>query len=138
MDGTFTKPAGTPHFVDEHVGLRVRLRRKELRLSQAALADAIHITFQQVQKYERGANRISASKLYEISVCLKTPITYFYEGLPSNELEGISTSESDANDFLRTSDGQELATYFARISATRRKGVLSLVRSLIMYAHTPA
>ena len=70
-----------PNPVDVHVGRRVRLRRKELGVSQAWLADRLGLTFQQVQKYERGANRISASKLYQIASVLEVPITYFFEGL---------------------------------------------------------
>ena len=70
-----------PNPVDVHVGRRVRLRRRELGVSQAWLADRLGLTFQQVQKYERGANRISASKLYQIASVLEVPITYFFEGL---------------------------------------------------------
>ena len=70
-----------PNPVDVHVGRRVRLRRRELGVSQAWLADRLGLTFQQIQKYERGANRISASKLYAIAKLLEAPITYFFEGL---------------------------------------------------------
>lgn len=66
--------------VDSHVGSRVRLRRLELGLSQEKLADQLGITFQQVQKYERGTNRIGASRLHQIAVVLEVPITYFFEG----------------------------------------------------------
>ena len=70
-----------PHPVDRHVGLRIRIRRKEVGVSQERLAEALGITFQQVQKYERGANRVSASKLWEIARALNTGVGYFYEGL---------------------------------------------------------
>ncbi|MEM7692900.1 MAG: helix-turn-helix transcriptional regulator [Pseudomonadota bacterium] len=66
--------------VDSHVGSRVRLRRLELGLSQEKLADQLGITFQQVQKYERGTNRIGASRLHQIAIVLDAPITYFFEG----------------------------------------------------------
>src|SRR6266545_1294152 len=72
---------GGPHPVDRHVGLRIRMRRKELGISQEKLADALGLTFQQVQKYERAANRVSASKLWEVARALNTSISYFYEGL---------------------------------------------------------
>ena len=72
---------GVPDPIDVHVGRRVRLRRKELDLSQERLADALGITFQQVQKYERGSNRISASKLYRIAQVLHAPVSFFFEGL---------------------------------------------------------
>ena len=70
---------GKPHDVDIHVGGRVRLRRSALGLSQDQLGAAIGLSFQQVQKYERGANRIGASRLYEMSKILQTPISYFFE-----------------------------------------------------------
>lgn len=73
--------------IDLHVGLRVRARRRELRLSMEALATSLSITYQQIQKYEKGANRISASKLYEIAGVLETSVAYFYDGL-SNDAAG--------------------------------------------------
>src|SRR3954452_5745259 len=73
--------ADGPHPVDRHVGLRIRMRRKEMGVSQERLAEALGITFQQVQKYERGANRVSASKLWDIAGALRTPVSYFYDGL---------------------------------------------------------
>ena len=69
---------GKPHDVDVHVGSRVRLRRAALGLSQDQLGVAIGLSFQQVQKYERGTNRIGASRLYEVSKALQTPISYFF------------------------------------------------------------
>ena len=78
------KPVSTEpdvNAVDEHVGRRVRSRRKLVRLSQAQLADELGLTFQQVQKYERGANRISASKLFMIARVLEVPVSYFFDGL---------------------------------------------------------
>ncbi len=71
-----------PSPVDVHVGAQVRLRRKLLGMTQTGLGDAIGLTFQQVQKYERGANRISASRLCELSRVLDVPIIYFFEGMP--------------------------------------------------------
>src|SRR5215212_8586427 len=70
-----------PNPVDLHVGARIRMRRKILGVSQEKLADDLGLTFQQVQKYERGANRVSASKLYEIARSLQTPVAFFFEGL---------------------------------------------------------
>ena len=71
----------TPNPIDVHVGQRVRLRRKQRGLSQGRLADALGLTFQQIQKYERGTNRVSASKLYGIAMVLGVPVGFFYEGL---------------------------------------------------------
>lgn len=122
-----------PHPVDRHVGLRVRMRRKEIGVSQEKLAEALGITFQQVQKYERGANRVSASKLWEIARALGTPVAYFYEGLSEGaDITASSSSTSNAQDFLLTSEGLELASAFPRIARPQlRRRVLDLVRSLV-------
>ena len=120
--------------VDLHVGARVRMRRKFLGMSQEGLAETIELTFQQVQKYERGSNRISASKLYEISRALKAPVAYFFEGYGENEaVEGFSESESEqfVHGFLMTTEGIELAEAFPRIkNAKHRRRILELVRAL--------
>jgi transcriptional regulator with XRE-family HTH domain len=124
----------SPNPVDLHVGARVRMRRKFLGMSQEGLAETIDLTFQQVQKYERGSNRISASKLYEIARALKAPVAYFFEGYGQTEaVEGFSESESEqfVHGFLMTTEGIELAEAFPRIkSAKLRRRVLELVRSL--------
>lgn len=83
MVGNDTQPhEHQTHEVDVVVGSRIKLRRKELNVSQQSLAESVGITFQQIQKYERGTNRVSSSKLYDIAVALKAPISYFFEGLP--------------------------------------------------------
>ena len=74
---------GIPSPVDVHVGARVRIRRTLLGLSRASLADAIGLTFQQVQKYERGANRMGSSRLYDIARILDVPIKYFFDDMPT-------------------------------------------------------
>lgn len=124
----------SPNPVDLHVGARVRMRRKFLGLSQEGLAETIDLTFQQVQKYERGSNRISASKLYEIARALKAPVAYFFEGYgTSDAVEGFSESESEqfVHGFLMTTEGIELAEAFPRIrNAKHRRRLLELVRAL--------
>ncbi len=75
-------PRKPPHPIDVHVGSRLRIRRKILSISQTKLGDAVGLTFQQIQKYERGANRIGASRLYEFSKVLDIPISYFFNDLP--------------------------------------------------------
>lgn len=120
------------HPIDVHVGGKVRLRRKFLGLSQQDLADAIGLTFQQVQKYERGSNRISASKLYEIGRVLTVPVGYFFAELtdPPESLE-LARTEKAAHIFLMTPEGIELAEAFPRIKAAKqRRKILELVRSL--------
>jgi transcriptional regulator with XRE-family HTH domain len=123
-----------PNPIDRHVGLRIRLRRKELGVSQERLADSIGLTFQQVQKYERAANRVSASKLWEMARVLKTSISYFYEGLgdPSSAESAPSPSDRQSvHDFLLTPEGMELAAAFPRIKRPRvRRRILDLARAL--------
>jgi len=125
----------SPNPIDVHVGLQVRLRRKELKISQEKLADTLGLTFQQVQKYERGANRISASKLYEIARTLRVPIGWFFEGLTdpvtgrSPDLEAFSPAY--AHEFLMTQEGMDLANLFPRVEPKRvRRRLVDLVRSL--------
>jgi transcriptional regulator with XRE-family HTH domain len=123
-----------PHFVDVHVGKRVHMRRKFLNISQEALGSAIDVSFQQVQKYERGTNRVSASMLWDIAKCLKIPIGYFYEGLGNDDaIEGFSESEPEqyAHTFLLTSEGIELAKNFPDIKDRKvRQHIVGLVRAL--------
>jgi transcriptional regulator with XRE-family HTH domain len=122
-----------PNPIDQHVGLRIRLRRKELGVSQEKLADSIGLTFQQVQKYERAANRVSASKLYEMARALKTSVAYFYEGLPDMApADGAPPDlRSSVQEFLMTPEGMELASVFPRVRRPRiRRRILDLVRSM--------
>ena len=127
----------SPNPVDLHVGARVRMRRRLRGVSQEKLADSLGLTFQQVQKYERGANRISASKLYEIAASLQTPVGYFFEGLadPSSAGEsraGEVSSEQMVHDFLMTTEGLELASLFPRLRRGRlRRRLLDLVRAIV-------
>ena len=119
-----------PNPVDRHVGLRIRMRRKELGISQERLAEAVGLTFQQIQKYERAANRVSASKLWEISQALHTNIAYFYEGLA--EMGADHLPRESMQDFLLTPEGLELAATFPRVASVRlRRKVLELVRALV-------
>lgn len=103
-------------------------------LSQTDLAVSIGLTFQQVQKYERGSNRISASKLYDIAHTLKVPVDYFFQGYGGTEVDSEATeadAQQIAQNLLMTPEGIELATAFPRIRSSRqRQKVLDLVRSL--------
>jgi transcriptional regulator with XRE-family HTH domain len=123
---------GGPHPVDRHVGLRIRIRRKELGVSQEKLAETLGLTFQQVQKYERAANRVSASKLFEIARALSTSVAYFYEGLEGvTELDGRPAPNLDAQTFLLTPEGAELAALFPRLGRSRiRRKLVELIRAL--------
>jgi transcriptional regulator with XRE-family HTH domain len=120
-----------PNPVDRHVGLRIRLRRKELGVSQERLADSIGLTFQQIQKYERAANRVSASKLWEVAQALDAPVAYFYDGLDGPSDEAGPSRTSAVHDFLLTPEGLELATLFPKILRPRvRRRILELMRSM--------
>lgn len=122
-----------PNPIDRHVGLRIRLRRRELGVSQERLADSIGLTFQQIQKYERAANRVSASKLWEVARALRTTVTYFYEGLgdAAAPSAGVEADSSDIEQFLMTPEGMELAALFPQIRRARvRRRLLDLVRAM--------
>ncbi|MBW0151472.1 MAG: helix-turn-helix domain-containing protein [Phenylobacterium sp.] len=120
-----------PNPIDIHVGRRVRLRRKELGLSQERLAEGLGLTFQQVQKYERGANRVSASKLYEMTRVLRVQISYFFEGLddPASPIGDnyASAYNSVIEEMLSEPNGQHLAEAFLRI---RRRSVKKALADL--------
>jgi transcriptional regulator with XRE-family HTH domain len=123
-----------PNPIDLHVGARIRMRRKLLGISQEKLADGLGLTFQQVQKYERGANRVSASKLYEIARSLQSSVAYFFEGL-ADPTEGETSAQTNqgqfVHDFLMTTEGLELAGLFPKINKPKvRRRVLDLVRSM--------
>ena len=126
------EPDRGPNPIDRHVGLRIRMRRKELGISQEKLAESIGLTFQQVQKYERAANRVSASKLWEMSRALTTNISYFYEGLGDGvEMVGSNLPRETLQDFLLTPEGMELATIFPKVPKGRvRRKILDLVRAM--------
>ena len=130
-----SEPERGPQAVDLHVGMRIRQRRRALGLSQERLADTLGLTFQQVQKYERGANRVSASKLYEIARTLQTPMTFFFDGLADPAVARTGqVAEPEGAAFLyqmvMTPEGLELAALFPRIARSRRRLVLELARAL--------
>jgi transcriptional regulator with XRE-family HTH domain len=128
-----------PNPIDRHVGSRVRMRRVLLGMSQEKLGEALNLTFQQVQKYEKGTNRIGASRLQQIAKTLNVPPAYFFEGAPSFDGEPgkpvlASTAESGSDyvvDFLSTSEGLNLNRAFARIQDPKvRKRIVDLVNAL--------
>jgi transcriptional regulator with XRE-family HTH domain len=132
------KTTNMPHATDLHVGDVVRKRRKELKFSQAELAKAVGLTFQQIQKYERGSNRISASKLYEIAHFLNIPIAYFFDGLSSDEEIRAPFKEGNTDAFLASIEGQSLANAFVKLTPAKRKGVMSLVRAILADERSPS
>lgn len=118
------------HPVDVKVGANIRKRRKEMGLSQQQLAASIGLTFQQVQKYERGSNRVSASMLFEIARTLKMPPAYFFEEV-ATDAEDIGPLEAGVGKFLQTGEGIELAQWFPKLTPSRRRAVVTLVRSML-------
>jgi transcriptional regulator with XRE-family HTH domain len=123
-----------PHLVDIHVGARMRMRRKAMGLSQTQLAESVGITFQQLQKYERGANRVSASKLYGMAVTLQTSVAWFFDGL-SPDLGGLADPTDERRTralqrFMLSSEGIELATLFPQVPEKQRRQILALARTL--------
>ncbi|WP_209442418.1 helix-turn-helix domain-containing protein [Neoroseomonas oryzicola] len=128
------------HPIDIHVGARMRLRRRFLGMSQTKLADAIGITFQQVQKFERGLSRIAASRLHDVSRALDVPVSFFFDALPAEAgglaVDSRGTEEAEARNNLQPSEmhGREtldlVRAYYALADPEVRKRILELVRSL--------
>jgi len=126
-----------PNPIDKHVGSRVRMRRMMLGMSQEKLGNSLGLTFQQVQKYEKGTNRIGASRLQQISHILQVPVAFFFEGAPNvggaTRMEGMSEAPSPAYvaDFLATSDGLALTKAFMRIGDSKlRRRIVDLVEQI--------
>jgi transcriptional regulator with XRE-family HTH domain len=120
--------------IDGQVGNRVRLRRMLVGMSQEKLGELLSLTFQQVQKYEKGVNRIGAGRLFHIAKILSVPIDYFYEDVTdANSMPGFAEDQANppVMEFLSTGDGLQLNLAFMRIKEARvRKRVLDLVKSL--------
>jgi transcriptional regulator with XRE-family HTH domain len=124
-----------PNPIDKHVGARLRMRRMLVGMSQEKLGAALKITFQQIQKYEKGANRIGASRLQELARVLHVAPSFFFEGAPSGEAPVSGFAEAGAAsyivDFLSTSEGLQLNRAFALIRDPKvRRKILDLVASL--------
>ncbi len=121
--------------IDVHVGGRVRLRRMLLGMSQEKLGEHLGLTFQQIQKYEKGINRIGASRLFDLSQVLGVPVQFFYEELAVGSPDRAGgfaerPAESYAAEFLGSREGLELNKAFARISDPRvRRSIVDLVRA---------
>ncbi|MES2905738.1 MAG: helix-turn-helix transcriptional regulator [Pseudomonadota bacterium] len=129
-----------PNPVDIQVGARVRMRRMLVGLSQEKLGEKIGLTFQQIQKYEKGTNRISASRMHQIADVLDVSVGYFFEGTSNGEdknAEGFSEKSAPyMTDFLGTSDGLQLNKAFMRIKDQKvRRKIIDLVKSLADEGH---
>ncbi|MCK6417401.1 MAG: helix-turn-helix domain-containing protein [Alphaproteobacteria bacterium] len=132
------KTKGSPDSVDVHVGNRLRIRRSLLGLSQEKLAEAVGLTFQQVQKYERGINRISAGRLFQFSRILDVPITYFYEQVQNigrSAYAGLSDDGPD--DYIADDDVMNnketlalVRAYYAIKDPEARKDIVKFIKSM--------
>lgn len=125
----------SPNPIDRHVGSRVRMRRMMINMSQEKLGEKLGITFQQIQKYEKGTNRIGASRLQQIGNVLGVPVSFFFEGAPVPDAAtgGFSESASPAyvSDFLATSDGLALTKAFMKIKDAKvRRRIVDLVEAI--------
>jgi transcriptional regulator with XRE-family HTH domain len=131
-DAPITKKAPNP--IDRHVGSRVRMRRMLVGMSQEKLGEALGLTFQQVQKYEKGTNRIGASRLHRIASVLGVPVEFFYEGAPLGGATPTGFAESSStyvSDFLSTSEGVQLVKAFLAIKDPKvRRKVVELMAAL--------
>jgi transcriptional regulator with XRE-family HTH domain len=126
-----------PNFVDRHVGNRVRMRRLLVGMSQEKLGELLGITFQQIQKYEKGSNRVSASRLYQISRVLGVPVQYFYDELRGDD-DPSGFAESEGADAiagaLQSPDGVQIARIFSETTdPDKRKLILNAVKLLADY-----
>jgi transcriptional regulator with XRE-family HTH domain len=126
-----------PNPIDVHVGSRIRLRRNMLGLSQEKLGESLGITFQQIQKYEKGTNRVGASRLQAISSILNVPVSFFFEDAPgSNTTPGAGSFGEDSEatyvvDFLNSNEGVQLTRSFTKIADPKvRRKIIDLVKSL--------
>lgn len=117
--------------VDKHVGSRVRMRRLMLHVSQTRLGDALGITFQQIQKYEKGTNRISASRLQQIADVLKAPVSFFFDGASENDVSNRIEWPEYATTFMATREGLALARAFTQIRKPKlRRCIADIVLQL--------
>lgn len=128
-------PQKSPNLIDKHVGTRLRMRRLMLEMSQEKLAGHLGLTFQQVQKYEKGSNRIGASRLQQIAGILQVPVAFFFEGAPEIALRGepmpAAPGPESIYGFLATSEGLSLARSFMRIRDSKvRHRIVALVEEI--------
>jgi transcriptional regulator with XRE-family HTH domain len=135
----FVVPKKQANPIDAQVGNRVRIRRMLIGMSQERLGDLLGLTFQQVQKYEKGVNRIGAGRLFEVSRILGVPIDFFYEGAVAGDRSGFAESENapPVMAFVSSGEGLQLSLAFMKIKDVKvRKRVLDLVKSLAEDAGT--
>ena len=135
---TQKKTKGTPDSVDVHVGQRLRVRRSLMGMSQEKLADSIGLTFQQIQKYERGVNRISAGRLFQFSKILDIPVSYFYDQIGGSKGQiavGLSDNEQESfggeDDIMQRKETIDLVrSYYSIDDPSKRKEILRFIKAM--------
>ena len=124
----------SPHPVDVHVGRRLKLRRNLLGITQGKLGEAVGLTFQQIQKYERGANRIGASRLYQFSNILDLPVSFFFDDMPGDIETRVAEGDipsDNKNDVMKRGETQELVELYYNVgSPLLRKRLFEMVKAL--------
>ena len=126
----------SPDPVDKRVGARIRMRRLMLKISQTQLGDALGLSFQQLQKYEKGSNRVGASRLQHIASILQVPVSFFFEEVPVNRSEPAQISDAPSPEsvtaFVSTTDGLKLIRAFTSIKNTKiRRCIVQLVEHIV-------
>ncbi len=119
--------------IDLHLGRRLRRRRRLLGLTQQQLASAVGIRFQQIQKYECGANRISAARLWQLAVALEIPVSYFYDGIaetPRREAAAAPAGEAKPREFMARKETMDLIRAYYQLGERPRRRLLDLAKSL--------
>ena len=130
-----------PNPIDIHVGSRIRLRRTMIGMSQEKLGESLGITFQQIQKYEKGTNRVGASRLQNISGILNVPVSFFFEDAPGESSGQPGMAEASSSnyvvDFLSSSEGLQLNRAFVKITDPKvRRRLVDLVKALAAEAES--
>ena len=120
---TYVPKKGIPHPTDIHIGARIRIRRNQLDMSQEQLADHIGLTFQQVQKYEKGTNRVSGSRMQQIAEKLAVPISYFYEGAPGNGAQLDDATSKTIADFASSVDAMAIMKAWPTFDHQQRRAL---------------
>ena len=117
----------SPNDADRHIGSQIKARRNAIGMSQEKLGEMLGLTFQQVQKYEKGMNRVGAGRLLDIGTILQVPVTYFYEGLSTDRLK-VSSEDKEASLLLATTEGQRLIKAFSMIESPQlRRKLVDLI-----------
>jgi len=120
----------TPNPIDQHVGSRLRLKRTSMGMSQQKVAAALGLTFQQIQKYERGANRIGASRLYQISQILDVPVSFFFDEIPEPQTEENTADQAPAPTNLADRKSLEFMKDWTHLSPQQKSAVHKVVKSM--------